>query len=272
MMRKPKKCPQNGPPSELISRVNHLGNLLHNLPETLPLDPPEARCHFGLDAESISEEGYWFAFNQNLEACFKTHKIPPNGTICCQEHGSRYEALIKMFKEVIKALTKDLDRTFLQEVWLEQLIKAAELQGAKVPKRCVLPFTIIGVTLAYNFGRGTKRTAENKQRDTTLRSQPEKRPRQSNTNANTNLESLIERDDDKITSTTPRPIPRHQRVIIELSSNPAQPVDGTDSANHSRQATLDDLTWKSQHLETDEDKQAHWKKEAEKWRDETESD
>ena len=80
-----------------------------------------------------------------------------------------------MFKEVIKVLMKDSDHTFLQEVWLERLIKAAELQGVKVPKRCVLPFTtIIGVTLAYNFGRGTKRTAKNKQSDTTLRSQPEK--------------------------------------------------------------------------------------------------
>jgi hypothetical protein len=38
------------------------------------------------------------------------------------------EALIKMFKEAVKALTKNADHKFLREIWLEQLIKAAECQ------------------------------------------------------------------------------------------------------------------------------------------------
>ena len=70
-----------------------------------------------------------------LEACFETHTIPAGGTIVCRERGKCCEALIKMFTEAVKALTKDADRDFLQEVWLERLIKAAELQGAKVPKK-----------------------------------------------------------------------------------------------------------------------------------------
>jgi hypothetical protein len=40
-----------------------------------------------------------------------------------------------MFKEAVKALTKDADCKFLREVWFEQLIKAAEMQGSKVPKK-----------------------------------------------------------------------------------------------------------------------------------------
>ena len=40
-----------------------------------------------------------------------------------------------MFKEAVKALTEDADHDFLQEVWLERLIKAAKLQGEKVPEK-----------------------------------------------------------------------------------------------------------------------------------------
>ena len=40
-----------------------------------------------------------------------------------------------MFKEAVKALTEDADRDFLQEVWLERLMKVAKLQGAKVPEK-----------------------------------------------------------------------------------------------------------------------------------------
>jgi hypothetical protein len=34
-------------------------------------------------------------------------------------------------------LTTDADRDFLHEVWLECLITAAELQGAKIPAKSV---------------------------------------------------------------------------------------------------------------------------------------
>ena len=137
MTRKINKAPQNGPPAELISHINHLGNLLKNLPENLPLDPPQSEsCYsFGLETELIEEEGVWFAFNRNLEVCFETHKIPAGGSIVFRERGSRCEALVKMFKEAVKAFTKDADHDFLREVWLKWLIKAMEMQGAKVPKK-----------------------------------------------------------------------------------------------------------------------------------------
>jgi hypothetical protein len=45
------------------------------------------------------------------------------------------EALIQTFKTAAKGLTLDADQKFMQEVWLERLIRAAEQQGAKIPSR-----------------------------------------------------------------------------------------------------------------------------------------
>jgi len=105
MTRKNNNPPQNGPSSELISRINHLGNLLKNLPKSLPLNPhdPESSYNFGLDMEMVEEEGVWYAFNRNLEVCFETHKIAPGGTIIFRERGVR----------------KDADREFLRETWFQ---------------------------------------------------------------------------------------------------------------------------------------------------------
>jgi hypothetical protein len=127
------KAPQNGPPAGLISCINHLGNLLKNLPGNLPLDPPQSEsCYsFGLEMELVEEEGFWFTFNRNLEVCFETHKIPVGGSIVFREQGWCCEALVKMFKEAVKALTKDADHEFLREVWLERLIKAAECRDQR---------------------------------------------------------------------------------------------------------------------------------------------
>jgi hypothetical protein len=134
MTRPLKKPAQHGPSSVLISRIEHLRSLLQNLPESLPLDPPETKYHFGMDVELVVEEGTWFAFNRSLEVCFETHKLGPNATIVFRERGRRYETLIQMFKDATKALATDAEREFLREVWLERLIKAAELQGAKHKK------------------------------------------------------------------------------------------------------------------------------------------
>ena len=83
MTCKNNKEPQTGPPAELILHMNHLGNLLKNLPGNLPLDPPQSEsCYsFGLEMELVEEEGVWFAFNRNLEVCFETHKITVGGSI-----------------------------------------------------------------------------------------------------------------------------------------------------------------------------------------------
>src|ERR1700722_11398067 len=116
MTCKIQKALQNGPSSQLISRINHLGDLLKHLPESLPLDPTESRYNFGIDTEQVAEEGVWFAFNRTLEVCFETHLLGPKGTIVFQERGRRYKSLIKLFKETVKSLPIKKDRKFLREV------------------------------------------------------------------------------------------------------------------------------------------------------------
>lgn len=110
---------QQGPSSSLISCIEHLGNLLKNLPDTLPLDPPESRYNFGVDTDHVTKEGMWYAFNKALKVCFETHKLAPNATIMFQERGHHYKMLIRMFKDAVKALPTDNDQNFLCEVWLE---------------------------------------------------------------------------------------------------------------------------------------------------------
>ncbi|KAI9569622.1 hypothetical protein HD554DRAFT_2171065 [Boletus coccyginus] len=95
-----------------------------------------SRIHLGLDAELINDEGLWYAFNRNpIEVCFETHKPGSGGTIIFQGRGDRYNALIEMIKATVTALPTEGERTFLQDVWIERLISAAELQGAKVPAK-----------------------------------------------------------------------------------------------------------------------------------------
>ena len=119
MTRRVEQAPQNGPAQHLISRINYLGNLLKHLPESLPLNPIESHYHFGLATLDVEEEGVWFAFNRNLEACFETHKIAAGGGIVFRERGSNLSvALIQTFKEAVKKLTSDADRDFLKEIWL----------------------------------------------------------------------------------------------------------------------------------------------------------
>lgn len=64
--------------------------------------------------------------------CFETYKNKGSITFC--KRGSRLDTLMKMLKEAVKGLT-ECDRAILQESWIERLIKAAELQGAKMPTK-----------------------------------------------------------------------------------------------------------------------------------------
>lgn len=118
-----------GPSSTLVSRINHLGNLLKNLPTDLPLNPPESTYWFRLDAEKVQDKGVWFAVTQSLEVCFKTYKN--KGSITFRECSARLDALIKMLREAVKGLT-ECDRAILKESWIEidQSSRAAKGQDA----------------------------------------------------------------------------------------------------------------------------------------------
>ena len=59
--------PHEGPSQHLISRITHLGNLLKNLPASLPLDPIDSHYQFGLSTTDVEEEGVWFVFNRTLK-------------------------------------------------------------------------------------------------------------------------------------------------------------------------------------------------------------
>lgn len=126
------RAPAPGLPSTVVSRINHLSNLLNHLPESLPLDPPDEKStyHFGIDEDDRKEEGLWFAFNRNLEVCFRTHNHPE---IKFVERGQRLVSLVKLIKETMKNLPDK--REFIQHAWLERLIKAAQSSGASVPRK-----------------------------------------------------------------------------------------------------------------------------------------
>ena len=83
--------------------------MLKNLPSIMPSHPNELQYCFSLDAEDVAEEGVWYTFNRNLEACFKTHAIPAGGTIVFQERGPHLEALIQTFNTTARGLTSDAD-------------------------------------------------------------------------------------------------------------------------------------------------------------------
>ena len=49
----------SGPPQELISYINHLHNLLKNLPTSVPSQPEESQYCVGLNMEDVAEECVW---------------------------------------------------------------------------------------------------------------------------------------------------------------------------------------------------------------------
>ncbi|THU80666.1 hypothetical protein K435DRAFT_600201, partial [Dendrothele bispora CBS 962.96] len=128
----PKK-PSKGPSQHLIERIDHLRNLLHNLPDSLPLNPPasESTYHFALVPEDLEERGAFGAVSHSLEIGFGQQ---PDGILHFRERGERLEELIRMLKAGVKIMS-DTDRSAFQSAWLERLINAAKSDGAKYTKR-----------------------------------------------------------------------------------------------------------------------------------------
>ncbi|EIN06290.1 hypothetical protein PUNSTDRAFT_73512 [Punctularia strigosozonata HHB-11173 SS5] len=134
--------PSLGPAAALIARVDYLARLLRHLPHSLPLNPSPSNYSFYIDHELVNDADYglWYAFNRNLETQFRTHTLPPGGSVTFLERGSCYDSLIKMFKIVLRELPSE--RKFIQDVWLERLIRDAKAAGATIPsKKCVISFS-----------------------------------------------------------------------------------------------------------------------------------
>ncbi len=132
-----------GPPKALIERINHLKTLLEHLPDSneLPLNPAESKYIFYLDPEVLSEDPSGIAaLSHCLEVAFETwHR--PDGEIEFKEQGRRLsEDLIKFLKDAIKHHVKsEIDQAVFKEAWLERLIWAAVLAGAKIPAQSSHP-------------------------------------------------------------------------------------------------------------------------------------
>ncbi|KAJ3963532.1 hypothetical protein EV361DRAFT_777173, partial [Lentinula raphanica] len=114
------------------TRLKYLSQLLANLPTHLPLS--STHHHFVLDDDDVKEEGYGFALNRCLELAFKTASLGPKGKITIQERGPCFIDLMKLFRRVLKQLSAS-DREFYVLRWVERVIDAALVAGAKIPKR-----------------------------------------------------------------------------------------------------------------------------------------
>lgn len=125
-----------GIPQALNTRIGRLALLLKNLPHSLPILPLGSCYSFGLDSDDIEQEGFGYAFNHNLEIVFETYKNP-GPTVTLNQRGPCYDSIITMFRKVARALPpaeRDSENGHLRR-WLERLILAAELAGAKIPAK-----------------------------------------------------------------------------------------------------------------------------------------
>ncbi|KAJ7893865.1 hypothetical protein B0H14DRAFT_2559498 [Mycena olivaceomarginata] len=114
--------PVTGPPQALISRIEHLADLLHNLPSSLPEKP------------SHPYGGHFSAVSHALEVSFETHLLGLQGrTLVFAERGERLDTLVKFLKTGVKHMSPG-ERTTFQGAWIEQLITGAVDSGAKKHK------------------------------------------------------------------------------------------------------------------------------------------
>lgn len=121
-----------GTSQTLNARVEHLADLLRNLPETLPLNPNQSHYYFTADPADIEDLGLYGAFARNLEICFETFKSA-DGEIKLLERGDRLNALVPFIKRVIREDPNNRD--MVAAAWVERLIRAAKTAGAIIPER-----------------------------------------------------------------------------------------------------------------------------------------
>ncbi|KIY64144.1 hypothetical protein CYLTODRAFT_472029 [Cylindrobasidium torrendii FP15055 ss-10] len=122
--------PSNGPPQQLIGRIDYLRDLFCGLPSTLP-DNPHA-YPISINLERLEEGGSFAALGHALEITFKTWANPD---IMLRERGSGLEELIQIIKQHFKKMSPSEQEAF-NDTWLTRLIVAAKNAGArKMAKR-----------------------------------------------------------------------------------------------------------------------------------------
>ncbi|KIY62283.1 hypothetical protein CYLTODRAFT_182575 [Cylindrobasidium torrendii FP15055 ss-10] len=117
--------PSNGPPQQLIGRIDYLRDLFHGLPSTLP-DNPDAYS-ISINAERLEEGGSFAALGHALEITFKTWTNPD---IVLMERGDGLEELIRIIKQHLKKMSP-LEQEAFSETWLTRLVTAAKNAGAR---------------------------------------------------------------------------------------------------------------------------------------------
>ncbi|KAJ7743728.1 hypothetical protein DFH07DRAFT_777341 [Mycena maculata] len=131
----PKVKPVTGPPQALISRIDHLHDLLRHLPSSLPENPSHSLYDFGLNADRLEDGGYFAAVGHALEVSFETHLLRiQDRPLLLIERGERHNALVKMLKKGVKNMSPG-ERITFQEAWIERLITSAIDLGAKIPSK-----------------------------------------------------------------------------------------------------------------------------------------
>ncbi|KAJ7222719.1 hypothetical protein C8J57DRAFT_1253667 [Mycena rebaudengoi] len=123
--------PATGPPQALISRINHLQNLLKHLPNSLPLNPPQSNYQFYVDEDRVADaESVFPVAARALELSFGTWKR--DTVVKFEERGARLKALGPFLKAVVKRMTPR-EREDFQAAWIDRLVNAAKESGAVIP-------------------------------------------------------------------------------------------------------------------------------------------
>lgn len=120
-----------GPSRDLISRIERLQDLLKNLPESLPNNPPDSSYRFYLDTERLELGGFFGAAGHALEISFRTFALRDQPLRFLQR-GSSLDDLPKLLKIAVKNMN-DGERENFRTSWIERLITAAIDSGAKIP-------------------------------------------------------------------------------------------------------------------------------------------
>lgn len=122
---------QPGVASTYMSRIRHLSLLFQNLPETIPLQSGYKTDSFCLDPQAVASEGQYSAFQRAMGAYFGTPQ-ECGTTMIITERGLFLQRCIMIIKTTVKQASEE-EREIIRLAWIEPLISAAQVAGAKIP-------------------------------------------------------------------------------------------------------------------------------------------